>query len=410
MEFRHIKNMLFMAIFFGAISLTGTVGSFIYMDYFGQSKDTHKPGIIDQNGKPSTAEKSTDQEKSGEEKQEESIPGVKVFKVYEGPFTDTLPYVGTVTGESTTELKFETPGVITVFNYKGGDTVKKGDVIAETDHKDAELKVRYRNAKVQSAKTALLQAKQKMNTHKQLFNLGVISKAKMDEVTLEFKAAAQEFQAAQIELSSSKAELSKTYLICPKDGILKTKDVEIGETVSPNTKVASIVDIGTVFVEFGVIEKDLDRISSGLEVKASVDSSQHEFAGKIDAIDPYIDPNSRTLKITAKISNPENALIPGMFARISITVYQSQKALLIPRNCLIPPSEDGPKGYQVFIVDENNKAVTRDVAVEYDKNPDVAVIAKGLKAADKVILVESQAGLKNGAQVEILETQEGPIQ
>ena len=124
---------------------------------------------------------------AGGEEQKEAVP-VRCYKVAPTDFKDDLPVMGTIKGGLEIPLKFEINGVIDSINFREGDVINKGDIIASINKKDAQLKVDYSKSKLESAKTQALAAKKKYEIHKTLYDIGGIIKAKLEEVELEAKS------------------------------------------------------------------------------------------------------------------------------------------------------------------------------------------------------------------------------
>lgn len=346
-----------------------------------------------------------DGEEAKEEKQSKPIE-IKAFKVAQIHFTDVLPIIGSIRGFKRVNLRFEVNGLISSFNFREGDLVEEGDIITELDHGDSQLKVKFREAKLGAAKARMLASKNKLGQHQQLYDAGAILQSKLQEIEFEYQNASEEYKAANVELESAKLELEKTYLRSPIDGVLESKDVEVGEYVSSTVQIASMGEISEVYLEMGIIEKDLERIQLGQSVKLRVDTyPDDEFDGEIDNIFPLIEGRSRTLTVWARISNPQNELLPGMFARGSITVYEKEDAIIAPPLSFVETEE----GYQVFVIDSDDIIHPQAVDVEYRGNPEYWVVADGL-SADEIIVNEVVSAdinqLKDGDTVEILETEE----
>ena len=351
---------------------------------------------------PTKQEEAAKEGKTAEEAQKkpEAIT-VKVYKTAAANFDDTLPAIGTIRGISTINLRFEQNGNIANFHFKEGDIIKKGQIIAELAHQDTELKVKFRESKIETAKTNLISAAKKVEIHEQLFNANAIVKLKVDEVKLEYDKAKQELDAAKIEMESAKAELEKTYLVASKDGILGTKDIEAGEYVTSSVKVGSLIEISNVLIEMGIIEKDVEKIKQGQPVKVTVDAyPDKEFTGQIDSIATTVE-GSRTLTVKAKVPNPENLLLPGMFSRVSINVFNKENAIVVPSVAL----NKGEGGYQVFAVEKDNTVSLHPVKVGYATS-DKVVIDEGL-AADQQVVIDAKGELKEGSKVEVVDVQEG---
>jgi len=336
---------------------------------------------------------------SGEE-QKEAVP-VRCYKAALTDFKDDLPVMGTVKGGLEIPLKFEINGVIDSINFREGDMINKDDIIASINKKDAQLKVDYAKSKLESAKTQALAAKKKYEIHKSLYDIGGIIKAKLEEVELEAKSAAEQAKSAEVELKSAEAEFQKTDLIASREGVMGIREAEVGEFVTPNNKVTTLYDISEIFVELGIVEKEVDKVTLGQNVAVTVDShSGAVFNGKVDYIYPVIEGKSRTLTAKVRLQNPDVQLLPGMFARAMITVAEFHNAMVIPSLSLNKKDE----GYSVFVVDEQNKVRIKPVKVEYITT-DYSVIGEGLHEGELVV-TETPQELKEEMPVQVIEVQE----
>jgi len=197
---------------------------------------------------------------------------VRCYRVALTDFKDNLPVMGTIKGALEIDLKFEVAGVVDSIKFREGDIIYKGDLIATLDKKDAQLKVDYAKSKLESAKVQLLASEKKLDIHKNLYEIGGIIKAKLEEVELEVKSAEFQVESAKVELKSAELELEKTDLYAPRDGVLGSRDVEVGEFVTQQDKAATLYDTTDVFVELGIVEKDIDKIALGQDVAVTVDA------------------------------------------------------------------------------------------------------------------------------------------
>ncbi|PIP68019.1 MAG: hypothetical protein CO035_01170 [Candidatus Omnitrophica bacterium CG_4_9_14_0_2_um_filter_42_8] len=335
-----------------------------------------------------------------ERRETEAVP-VRCYKVTPMDFKDDLPVMGTVKGGLEIPLKFEINGVITSINFREGDMMDKGDIIASLDKKDAQLKIDYAKSKAESAKTQALAAKKKYEIHKSLYDIGAIIKAKLEEVELEAKSAGEQAKSAEVEVRSAEAEFKKTDLIASREGVMGTREAEVGEFVTPNNKIATLYDISEMFVELGIVEKDVDKVTIGQDVIVTVDAHLGAtFKGRVDYIYPAIEGKSRTLTAKVRLQNPDVQLLPGMFARAMITVAEFKDALVIPSLSLNKKDE----GYNVAVIDAQNKASIRLVKVEYITT-DYSVIGEGLYEGELVV-TETPQELKEEMPVQVIEVQE----
>jgi len=341
-----------------------------------------------------------------EEEAIEELVTVRTYRVARGDFVDVLPSMGTIKGDKEVELRFPVNGIVDSVNFFEGDLIRKGDIISTLEQKDALLKLEYSKSKLKTQEIAEQAAKKKLEIHQTLYDDGIIIKAKLEEVELEYKGAKSQKVAAQKEVEFALAELDKTYLYSPIDGVLGTRDVEVGEFVNSNVKVASIYDTSTVLAEMGVIEKDISRIALGQRAKVSVDTYPGvDFSGKIENIAPIIEGKSRTLttKIRIKNNNPKGTLLPGMFARIWISVYEKKNTIKLPSSCVYDLDNNGEFD-SVYAVDDDNIAKARNIKIGYISTDYVEII-DGLREGEQVVS-EAMAELKDNVKVDVIEVQE----
>ncbi len=337
------------------------------------------------------------------EGEENKVVPVIVHKAAKSDFEDLLPAMGTIKGSREIELRFEVNGLIEAINFRESDLIKKGDMVAVLNQQDAILKLEYSQSKLKTVQTQMLTAKKKLEIHQRLYQIGSIIKPKLEEIALEYENAKSQVTQAEKEVAFAKQEVQKAYLISPIDGILGTRDVEAGEFVTQATKIATIIDISSVWAELGIIEKDLQKISLGHEVSITVDAyPDAEFKGTIDNVLPIIEGKSRTITCRVNIDNQDSRLLPGMFAKGTIYVFGQKDVIVLPNTCLRDKDNDGTFD-SVFVADEGSVAHQRDIEIGY-LTTDNVVVASGVEEGELVV-TEARAELQDGAQVEILETQ-----
>jgi len=354
--------------------------------------------------KKATSDKDVAQDIQGGMSPESQAVPVRCYKVGAEDFKDILPVMGLVRGALEIDLKFEVNGVIEEINFREGDLIYKKDLIAMLNKKDAQLKIDYSESKLQTAETQELVAQKKLEIHENLYKIGGIIKAKLEEVQLEAKGAGLQAKSARVELASAEAEFEKTHLYAPRDGVLGSRDAEIGEFVTPNDKVATLYDTMEVFVDLGIVEKDIDKIALGQDVTVTVDAYPGAvFEGTTDNVFPVIEGKSRTLTVRVKIENEYAMFLPGMFARAMITVAEFQDAIVIPSMSLDKTDE----GYNIFVVSDDNTVNSRPVEVAY-VTTDYTVIASGLYE-EEIVVVDTPRELKDGMPVRIIDIQEPAV-
>lgn len=297
---------------------------------------------------------------------------VNVVEVKMGRFQDKIETTGETKGEAEIELRFEVDGIIQRFDVTEGQRIQAGTLIAQLNDKDVILKVR--------------RAQNELEQLEKLYNMGGVSLTKVKE--------------ARLNLEIAQAELAKTKLIASRAGIIGDKAAEVGEFVNQQRKIATLVSIKHVVVKAGIIEKDVDKVFPGQKVLVTVDAYPGNiFEGKVDTISPMAGGGGRTFEMATKIPNPENLLLPGMFARLKIVTYEADDALFVPNDALVKSQA----GFEVYVVDKDNVAKAREVSVSHTAT-DQSQIEAGLTPGEIVVL-QKPPELKDGARVKIIEVQ-----
>ncbi len=332
---------------------------------------------------------------------------VRTFKAAKIEFTDLLPTLGTVRGQTEVELKFEVSGTIQAINFREGDLAKEGQELVTLNDREAQLRLEYAESKRATAEAQLKLARKRLSVNEELFRIGAIIRPKLEESQIEVEQAETQVETAVKEAGLAEHELGRTTLKAPMDGVIGTRQVEPGEYVTPQTVIATLMDVNAVYVELGIIERDIERIRLGQRVKVSVDSLPNTtFEGKVDNLAPVIEGKSRTLTAKVKVENTQGQLLPGMFARAEIAVFEKPNALVIPTSALKDTDGDG-KFESVFLA-AGDKAALKPITVGY-LTTDYAEVSQGLDEGDQVI-TEARGNLKDGSSLTFLEQEEAAFE
>lgn len=336
---------------------------------------------------------------------EEDLVPIKVFKVARFNFEDSLNALGTMKGGVEFKLSFEIPGVISAINYREGERYEEGALLISLKQDDILLRLKRSQAQQQKAQAAQSIAEDKFKEHEKLFEIGAIPVNTLDKVRYELDQAKFEAESMTLEMKANEAILEKSNLYAPSAGTIGQLNIEEGEAVSQNTLLGSHVSTDRVVAEFGITEREINKISLGQSAKVFVDAYADKiFEGIVENVAPVIIGTSRTADVRVRIENPENLLLPGMFARIKILLYQKKNTLVVPNDAL-----QGKENEQsVFVVSAEEKIATKTPVVVGYSRVDYAQIDSGLREGD-LVAVSGLERLEDGAKVKIIETQEAEL-
>ena len=365
----------------------------------------------EQNKAPQPAQ--VDQPEQPQAPSEPSPIMVRVFKMKPTDFRDFLPVMGTVKGKTEVELKFEVPGVIKKIYFREGEKIKKGALIAYLVPDDAKLKLKYARNKFISAQAAYESSLKKYEINQKLFEVGAIIKSKMEEAALDARSAKAQVDTAKAEEDLAKNDFRKVFLYANKEGLMGPREAEEGEFVTSQDKMATLLEISEVYIEVGIVERDINKVRLGQTASIYVDAYPNlAFEGTVDSVYPIIEGKSRTLTAKIKVDNKAGMLMPGMFSRAEISIADLKQVLIIPTSSImqagggkilvpvVPKAtlRTGEDGIQTGVVQ------IRRVVQGYATN-DYVQVSQGL-GVDDLIVIETQGELKDNAKVKIVGTEE----
>lgn len=296
-----------------------------------------------------------------------------------------LEAVGSLRAVNGADLSLELAGVVAELDFKSGDDVSKGTVLMRLRADD------------DVAKLAALQATAdlaQVNYDRDLkqWRAQAISQAVLDSDKFNLKNA-------RAQVDEQQATVDKKILRAPFDGHLGIRAVDVGQYLNAGTTVVTLQALDPIYVDFFLPQQALDQIKIGQAVSARVDTYPGQtFAGKISAINPLVDTNSRNVQVRATLGNPDRKLLPGMYATVDIDVGAPQRHITLPQTAIAY----NPYGSTVYIVQQQGAARTAQqtfVTTGATRGDQVAVLT-GVKPGD-VVVTAGQMKLHNGSPVAI---------
>ncbi|MFA7255351.1 MAG: efflux RND transporter periplasmic adaptor subunit [Candidatus Omnitrophota bacterium] len=260
---------------------------------------------------------------------------VKGFKVGRFNYEDSMNVLGTIKGSMELKLSFEIPGVISSINYKEGERYEEGALLVSMKQDDILLRLKRAQAAFNKAESQAKVTENEVAENEKLLKMGAIPPSTVEKKKLEMDAAKYEAEAQRLEMKANEAMLEKSNLYAPSSGMLGDLNVEEGENISQSTLIGTHINTEYVYAEFGIVERDVQKITLGQKAKVFVDAYPDKtFEGVIENIAPQISGTSRTSTAKVRIENPEGFLMPGMFARVRIMLYSKKDALVVPTDAI----------------------------------------------------------------------------
>lgn len=301
------------------------------------------------------------------------------------PLTGGVSTVGSLRADEQVVVRPEVAGRIARIHFTEGGTVRAGQPLFSLDASLARAALNEAAANLENSRRAAARAGQ-------LVGERLIARADYDRA----RAA---LGVDQARVASARAALSKMTLTAPFSGQVGLREVSVGEVVNAGQALVTLVRLDPIEVDFSVPETQLSKLQRGQRIRVEVDAYPGDaFGGEVVAIDPVVDPNSRSTKLRARIANPDGRLRPGQFARLQLEVGGSGgEALLVPEQALM---QDGQTRFVYTVVD--GKARRTEVQTG-TRTPGFVQVTSGLKAGDVVITAgQAKPMMHEGMAVDVL--------
>jgi multidrug efflux system membrane fusion protein len=272
--------------------------------------------------------------------------------------------IGTVIPTHTVNVQSQVAGVLQQIYFKEGQTVKKGQLLAQIDPAPFQVALAQAEGTRQQNLAQLHNAETELQRYQLLFKQDSIAKQQVEQQLALVNQLKGQIQANKAQVDAAKLQLSYTKIYAPIEGRVGFRQKDAGNLIQANESagLVSITQVHPIFVQFAVAENHLvnlrQSLKNGDNVLASAwdKTEQKQLAlGHVQAIDNQIDISTGTLKIKAIFTNQDDALFPNQFVNVRLKTQTIQNAISIPSDAV----QHGAKGSYVYIINPQNKAEIR---------------------------------------------------
>jgi multidrug efflux system membrane fusion protein len=333
---------------------------------------------------------------------------VKVKEVTKASDVALSRYSGSLEPASRVDMAFRVGGYVEMLaqvsgkdgqsrSIAEGDFVERGTVLARIRSADYAQRVASARASINQARSEEKLAEAELARAEKLFSTNSISKAELDAKVARAENARANVEAATARAGEASVALEDTVIKAPMDGVILSRDLEVGTLVSPGRPVLAVADIRTVKATFAVPEALVEKLSVGSPLSVHVGSereataAQRALDARVTRIAPAADERGRVFSIEAELPNPDSALKPGSV--ISVRVPEaalSRASLTVPLSAVVRSPND-LRGFSVFVVDgreARGKARLTQVKLGEVLGNSVTV-ESGLRIGQRVVTVGS---------------------
>jgi membrane fusion protein (multidrug efflux system) len=317
-------------------------------------------------------------------------PAVEVARVETMRLTDDAQAVGSLRSRQGVIVRPEVSGRITQLNFRDGDRVRKGQLLVQLDD---QLPL----AQVQQAQAELSIAQANHKRNQELVAQNFISQRSVDE-------SSANLQVAQAKLSLAQATAARLRIVAPFDGMAGIRTVNVGDYLKDGADIVNIEDIAAIFVDFRLPERFQTKVQRGQRAVVDIDALPgRKFTAVVQAIDPLVDANGRSVGIRGCIDNRALQLRPGMFARVTAVFGEREDARVIPEEAIVP---QGGRQTVIKLVDgpDGDTKIAQRVEVKVGiRRPGRVEITQGLQPGDMVVTAGQQRVQRDGMPVRVID-------
>jgi len=329
---------------------------------------------------------------------------------------------GTVSAVTTVDVGTQVSGTIKEIYVDYNSVVKKGQLIAlidpstfEAQVEQAKANLMQARASLQKAKATLDDAKRNLNRQKMLWDRDLIARSDLDSAQTDYdlavagvsEAEANVYQ-TQAALKKAETDLSYTRICSPVNGIVVSRNVDVGQTVAASFQTPTLFtiaqDLTKMQIETSVDEADIGDVREGQNVTFTVDAYPDAvFSGTIKQvrIASSVQENVVTYPVIVDVANPDLKLKPGMTANVTIITEKKDDALTVPSATFRyrPSNYTGETlhGKVVWVL-ENGSPVPKNVNTGITDGSYVEILGGDLKETDRVVISESTNSSSNSAK------------
>jgi membrane fusion protein (multidrug efflux system) len=298
-----------------------------------------------------------------------------------------LQAVGSIRAAKGVDVANEISGIVEEIHFNSGEDVKAGDILLSLRAQDEIAKLQTLEAAQNIAEINFIRDKKQMAAQ-------AVSRATLDndEATL---------QGAKAKVLEQKAIVEKKIIRAPFYGHLGIRNIDVGQYINAGSPIVTLQQLDPLYLDFTMSQQSLAQLRVGQKIIARSDTyPDRVFEGKIAAINPKVDINTRNVQVRAELSNSEHLLLPGMYAKVEIVVGEPKQVVTLPQTAITY----NPYGNTVFIVKESEEPQGLTVVQQFvtvgEARGDQVQILQGVNEGD-IIVSAGQLKLQNGSAITV---------
>ncbi|MBC7453934.1 MAG: efflux RND transporter periplasmic adaptor subunit [Massilia sp.] len=331
-----------------------------------------------------------DESKAGPAKAAQAGPPITAATVIERPINETQEFSGRLEAVEKVDIRARVGGFITSVDFKPGSLVKKGDVLFVIDTRPFQAEVSRAEASGNSALAKADLARLELARAERLLADKAIAQREVDEKASSLKELDANVRAAQATLASARLNLSYARVTAPINGRVSKAEVTPGNLVDASVVLTSVVSSNPIYATFDGDEDTYLRVGpaaqKGLPVSVKVglaNETGFPHQGKLEFVDNQLDAKTGSVRMRAMFDNADNALVPGLFARVQLSGSEGAQKTAVLISDRAVGTDQNRKFVYVLKADSTAeyRAVTLGPTFE-----GLRVVRDGVKAGEKIVV------------------------
>jgi multidrug efflux system membrane fusion protein len=322
--------------------------------------------------------------------------------------------LGTVQAYYTVTVHTMVDGPLLTVNFKEGQAVHKGDVLAQIDPRTYQAALELAEAKKAQDEAQLANARVDLARYQKLVANNYTSSQQADTQKATVAQLEAQTRQDQAQIDTARTQLSFTTIVSPIDGLSGIRQVDAGNIVhaTDTTGLVVLTQLQPISVVFTLPQQSLPSVAAAMRhgtptVLAYAQGPNGAAArlldtGSLAVLDNQVDQTTGTIKLKATFPNRDSLLWPGGFVGVRLQVDTARQAVIVPPAAV----QRGPRGAYVFMVEQGDTTKRQPVTVGYE-DANESLISSGLKGDERVV-VEGASRLSDGTKVTIAPPTEAP--
>jgi multidrug efflux system membrane fusion protein len=316
-------------------------------------------------------------------------PPISAAAVVEKNITETQEFSGRLEAIERVEIRSRVSGFITAVNFKPGSEVKKGDVLFQIDARPYQAELSRAEAAANSARAKADLAKLELARAEKLLADKAIAQREYDEKASGLKELDANARAATAQAEAARLNVAYTQVVSPINGRVSKAEITLGNLVDASAVLTSVVSLEKIYASFDGDEDTYLRVGTAatkgkpVTVKVGLaNETGFPHEGKLEFVDNQLDPRSGSVRMRATFANADNALVPGLFARVQLEGAGTGKPALLINDRAVGTDQNRKF---VFVVGADSKAEYRPVTLG-PQIDGLRVVRDGLKPGEKIVV------------------------